>query len=283
MIISRRTALETCPGDSQCTGELQTSLCGCVYSEQEGIWWRSLISCPSKLQPAGNVVIQPAYVTSALRVSFLHQHVSHIATFYICTACKSFCWVFEMLSSHIAHSRQLFCQWLIYLFQFCYSFLWQISLPVTPLLCRSAVYSIWICGSWSSSAISKWWNFPGCWLLDACGVLFLIPAVCGFMGSGSLLAQVSPAILRIHFPWSGTKTELQIKSYCLWITTDNIVVLTDICMRDMKTAPFMPFWTGLGGYNGFEIWGGLLLDCIRHFHSSLQATGAPALSTGARG
>lgn len=271
-----------CPGDSQCTGELQTSLHGCVYSEQEGIQCGSLISCPSKLRPAGNVVIQPVYVTSALRVSFLHHRVSHIATVHTCTACKSFCWVFEMLSSHTAHSRRLFCQWLIYLFQLCYSFLWLIPLPLTPLHCRSAVYSIRICRSGSSSAISKWWNFPGCWL-DACGVLFLIPAACGFTGSGGLLAQVSSAILCIHFPWSGTKTELQIKSYCLRITTDNIVVLTDICMRDMKTAPFIPSWTGLGGYNGFEIWGGLLLDCIRHFHSSLQATGAPALSAGERG
>lgn len=137
------------------------------------------------------------------------------------------------------------------------------SLSHTQLLCRSATYSFWDCRGWSSQAITKRWNFPGCWLSDACWVPFLIPAVCGFTGSGCLLAQVSLTILCIHFPWSGRKTEHKVKSCCLQITTDNIVVLTDICIRDMKTAPFIPFCDSTGSYNCFEIWGVLLLDCIR--------------------
>ena len=133
----------------------------------------------------------------------------------------------------------------------------------TQLLCRSATFSLWVCRAWSSQVITKRWNFPGCWLFHACWVPALIPAVCGFTGSVWLSAQVSLTILCIHFPRSGTKTKHQIKFCCLQVTTDNIVVLTDICIRDMKTASFIPFCDSSGSYNCFEIWGGLLLDCIK--------------------
>lgn len=126
-----------------------------------------------------------------------------------------------------------------------YSFCsWFLSL--TPLLCRWAAYSIGVCRSWSSPAITKCWNFPRFWLLFASWVLFLIPTACGFMGSGCPLAQVSLTILCIRFLWSGTRTQRQIKSCCLWLTMDNIVVLPDICIRDMKTAPFIPVCDGAG-------------------------------------
>lgn len=45
----------------------------------------------------------------------------------------------------------------------------------------------------------------------------------------------------------------RIKSLCLRITTDNIAVLTDICMGDTRTAPFIPSCDGAESDNCFEI------------------------------
>lgn len=56
---------------------------------------------------------------------------------------------------------------------------------------------------------------------------------------------------------------------------DNSVVLTGICIRGMKTAPFVPFCEGAGAQNCFETRAVVLPDCV-------SKRARPGLPAGAR-